>query len=76
MDESLELLLGAALAVFIAGSLLERGLAPLYAAPDVDRRAIAMAAVAVPTTVLGSMVAARWMARRAEVQRANVGVHS
>jgi BASS family bile acid:Na+ symporter len=40
--------------------------APLYAAAGIDRRAVVMVALAVPTTVMSSVIATRWLARRAE----------
>jgi bile acid:Na+ symporter, BASS family len=40
-------------------------LAPLFAIPGVDERAIVMAALGVPMQTIASLLTARWMARRA-----------
>jgi bile acid:Na+ symporter, BASS family len=40
-------------------------LAPLFAATGVDQRAIAMVAIGVPMQTIASLLAARWLARRA-----------
>lgn len=47
--------------------------APLYAAAGIDRRAVVMVALAVPTTVVSSVIATRWLARRADERRAADG---
>lgn len=51
-------------------------IAPLFAAGNTDRRAIAMCALAVPITVISSLVAAKYFARLAEagdLPRAHTG---
>jgi bile acid:Na+ symporter, BASS family len=51
---------------------LGAALAPLFAIPDVDQRAIVMVAIGVPMQIIASLLAACWLARRAEIYESSV----
>ena len=51
---------------------LGAALAPLFAIPGVDQRAIVMVAIGVPMQMIASLLAARWLARRAEIYESRV----
>jgi BASS family bile acid:Na+ symporter len=55
------------LALGMATRNLGPAFAPLFAAPDVDQRAIVMVAIGVPMQTIAALLAARWFARRASV---------
>jgi BASS family bile acid:Na+ symporter len=49
-------------------------LAPLFALPDVDRRAIVMVALGVPMQTIFSLIASRWFSRRSSAGDPAVGI--
>jgi BASS family bile acid:Na+ symporter len=55
------------LALGMATRNLGPAFAPLFAAPDVDQRAIVMVAIGVPMQTIASLLASRWFAHRASI---------
>jgi len=51
---------------------LGAALAPLFAIPDIDQRAIVMVVIGVPMQTAASLLAARWFGRRAEISKTGV----